>query len=70
MPELTEDIKVETTATIDFSVYCGKCGAGLCGNTTVESRYGKHSITIDPCETCLENARDEGREEAKNEVAK
>lgn len=65
MPSVTADTTVE--ATVDFEVYCAKCGAGICGNCT-EGRTTRRSmpyIQVSPCETCLEAARDEGREEAE-----
>lgn len=46
-----------------ISVYCGECGAGLCGN----SRADGLDITVDPCETCLDRIRYE-RNEALQEV--
>lgn len=52
---------------IDFSVYCDKCGAGLCNETTVRHDSAEVSISIEPCETCLENADEEGFERGKEE---
>lgn len=58
--------------TLQFEVYCGKCGAGLCNNSTTEERRGIYRVTIDPCEHCLEEAKSdgdgEGYERCKKEV--
>lgn len=49
----------------EFEVFCGGCGAGLCGNCTEGKtpRRGMSFISVNPCEKCLETARDEGRNE-------
>ena len=47
---------------IEFEVWCS-CGNGLC-NQTKEVKGG---IQVEPCEKCLESAREEGREEGYNE---
>ena len=49
------------TADIDISIYCETCGAGICNNATV--RANGVTLDIEPCERCLENARDEGYNE-------
>ena len=43
---------------VDFSVYCAKCGAGLCGNRSTDDKRMK--MDVEPCDKCLENARDDG----------
>ena len=55
--------------TIDFYVYCAKCGDGLCNQTTVSSgnRGNIPYIHVEPCERCLDRAKDEGREEGYND---
>lgn len=49
----------------DFEVWCN-CGRRLCNSTTVDSsgRRGP-SLTIEPCERCLEKAKAEGYEEGR-----
>jgi len=54
MPEITGT--VETEVTLDFQVWCGLCGAGLCNNVTTRDL----DITIDPCEACLEASKEDG----------
>lgn len=58
MPELTQEV------TINFEAYCGTCGAGICANVTTgsTSKRGYPFIEIVPCETCLLNSFDEGKE--------
>jgi hypothetical protein len=54
---------------LEFEVYC-QCGAGMCRNCSEGRRTngrGVPYITIEPCERCLEAARDEGRREAEEE---
>lgn len=52
---------------ISFEAYCNKCGAGLCQNISVDSGYRGVKISIDPCDRCLEEAKEEGREEIREE---
>jgi len=52
---------------VEFDVYCS-CGNPLCNQTEiVESKYkkGLSQVVIEPCERCLEKARDEGYDEGK-----
>jgi len=46
--------------TVEFEVYCGKCGAGICNNSRGELMWGGPRVTVDPCEACLASAKDEG----------
>lgn len=52
---------------ISFEAFCEKCGVGICNNISVESGYRGVKISIQPCEICLEEAREEGREEIREE---
>lgn len=42
-----------------FEVYCS-CGNGLCNQTRVETKGSRNRVTIEPCEKCLDNAKEEG----------
>ena len=55
----------EVNATITWEIWCAKCGAPLCGNVSVRrhSRFDENRFNIEPCEKCLDAARDEGYEE-------
>jgi RNase P subunit RPR2 len=60
MPEVTFIQSVEVEVTDDVSVYCANCGAGLCNQTTVETRRGNHSFTVTPCKACLDASYSDG----------
>lgn len=51
--------------TTNVEVYCAGCGAGLCNQTesTTTRTRGEPAFRVEPCEACLEAAREEGREE-------
>lgn len=49
---------------IEFEVWCS-CGNGLCAQTT-NVRGG---IEVEPCEKCLEGAKDKGYDEREKEEA-
>jgi hypothetical protein len=53
MPEL------EATPVL-FEVYCGRCGAGLCNNTSVSMRRHMQAVNVEPCENCLRAEWDGG----------
>ena len=59
--------------TIEFEVYCEKCGAGLCPNTSTEEadrnrRYPR--AYVEPCEKCLSDAKSDGYDEGYQEGEK
>lgn len=56
-------------AEIDIEIYCGRCGAGLCNNTSFVSTRNRSqpSFRVDPCEKCLDEARQEGRDEVEDD---
>lgn len=55
MPELS----------LEFEVFCGRCGNGLCNNTRETQSRGRHmpGIQVDPCEKCLESEKEAGHDE-------
>ena len=59
MPELT----------LEFEVFCEKCGAAMCQNCTEgkTTRRGMSFISVEPCKNCLDDARDEGYEQRREE---
>jgi NMD protein affecting ribosome stability and mRNA decay len=65
-----EDIEVTVSTSIDFEVFCGTCGAGLCDQSdTRHSRSRVHAqVTVKVCEDCLETARQEIREDLENQI--
>ena len=55
MPDFEADIEARVTVSVE--VYCGKCGAGLCGETTVGGhRYPQLHVQ---CGRCQDNYEDE-----------
>jgi len=42
---------------IEFEVWCGTCGNGLCGSTSVTKSNHVH---VDACERCVDKATDKG----------
>lgn len=54
----------EFNVEVEFDVYCGKCGAALCPQSRTQDHVrGRNSgryVEVDPCEKCIEEARDNG----------
>jgi len=50
---------------VNVEVYCARCGDGLCNQTEATTTYNRRepSFRVDPCEKCLEVAKDEGDSE-------
>ena len=48
---------------IEIEVYCS-CGNGLCNQTTYKHTYRRleRCFIVDPCENCLEKAREKARD--------
>ena len=51
MPEVKYEVEVSV------EVWCGTCGAGLCGTSTAEDYKG---VTVEACEKCLKAEYDRG----------
>ena len=51
-------VAIKAEVEVEVEIWCGGCGADLCGQSTVH----RDSITVEPCKKCLEDARQEGRE--------
>ena len=69
MPEFC-DIEVTTTVNLEFEVFCGTCGAGLCNQSdTRHSRSRQYAqVTVNVCEDCLETAREEIRADLEQQI--
>ena len=55
---------------LDFEVYCGRCGDGLCNNST-EGRttgWGQPFIKVEPCEKCLNESFEDGKKQGAEEA--
>lgn len=50
---------------IEFDVFCGQCGAGLCH--AADTRMSRHcnmpQVTVDPCKDCMNSQRYELEDE-------
>ena len=55
MPELE-------AAPVSFEVFCGKCGGGLCNNTSVSMRRHQQAVNVYPCEKCMESEYERGHD--------
>ena len=67
MPTITADVEVE--AKVEFACFCVICGAGMCNNCKGRMpRRGIPYLDIEPCETCLQEARDAAVEEYKQQL--
>lgn len=59
------DIDVEFQITeridIDFEVYCGTCGAGLCGESETRKSRGRGylQVSVNVCPDCMKEKEDE-----------
>lgn len=53
---------------VDFDVYCARCGAGLCQQSNTESKSSyrgtSHAVNVEPCENCLRKEYDKGLDDA------
>lgn len=65
-----DNIEITTTVSLDFEVFCGTCGAGLCNQS--DTRHSKSrsyaQVTVDVCENCLEVARQEIRSDLEDQI--
>jgi len=56
---------------VEFEVVCGQCGTNLDKNSSGEIHRGTSRITVQPCQSCLDNefekGVDKGLDDAKNE---
>ncbi len=57
--------EVTATVEVDFEVFCAKCGAGLCSQSTGgnSNRRNYPYVQVDPCQKCLEAEYDAGHTE-------
>ena len=50
---------------LEFEVFCGKCGDGLCNESDTRESYRRAmpQVTVSPCPRCIAAARDEAWDE-------
>jgi len=55
------NIEISTTVDVDFEVYCGTCGYGLCGESDTRHSYrrGYAQVTVNACPNCMKKKDDE-----------
>lgn len=55
----------EFAVTVDFEVFCAKCGEGLCNQSTTGQtpRRSQNYVQVSPCEKCLGREREDGYSE-------
>jgi len=55
------NVEINTTVDLDFEVYCGTCGAGLCSesDTRHSDRRGYAQVTVNVCPNCMSKKDDE-----------
>ena len=49
---------------VEFEVYCGTCGSGICNHVTGRNsrNRGFPQISVEVCDTCISKVRDELQE--------
>jgi hypothetical protein len=54
-------------ADIEFEVFCGTCGAGLCGQSDTRSSRsrGQLQVTVEACKDCIDRGKEEAVQEAE-----
>lgn len=52
---------VEITASIDFEVFCGTCGEGLCleSTTRLSRNRGHAQVEVNACPSCMKEKNNE-----------
>ena len=60
-----EGIEVKAVVDVDFEVFCGTCGAGLCNSSNTRNSHIRRmpQVTVDACEVCMESAAEKARSE-------
>ena len=67
----TEDLEaiiMEHMEAQPYDIVCSKCGMGLEKSVDIDADLDL-TISVEPCETCLEEASEEAREEASEEAS-
>lgn len=55
----------------EFEVFCQRCGAGLCNQSSTGNTPGRGMpyVRVEPCEKCLEREYDEGADSRCSELS-
>ena len=56
---------------VDIEIFCAGCGAGLCKQATATRTAYKQqpAFQVEPCETCLDVAKQQGYDEGVNNAS-
>lgn len=55
-----ENVYIETKIDVEFEVYCGTCGNGLCGESDTRRRNSRGpAVTVNACPYCMSQKDDE-----------
>lgn len=62
MPDFQAE--VTATVTVDFEVFCGTCGGGLCSSSKggQTKHRGTPFVSVDACSACMEKEYDRGHD--------
>jgi len=52
---------------VNVEVYCATCGAGLCNQTSVETKRGLDAFMVEPCNKCMTREYEAGYEKGETE---
>lgn len=66
-----EGVEITTTIDVDFEVFCGTCGEGLChkSNTRRSRNRGFAQVEVNICPSCIKEKEDE-IEDLKQEISR
>ena len=66
-----EGVNLTVTVDVDFEVFCGTCGTGLCyeSNTRISRNRGYAQVEVNACPSCMEK-KDKEIEDLKAEIGK
>lgn len=57
------------TVEVEVSVWCARCGAGLCNQSDGTKKGRETGVSVEPCQKCLDKEHlagyDEGYDEAR-----
>jgi len=65
-----DDVEVVTSISVDFEVFCGTCGVGMCNESDTRSSRGRGyaQVTVNACDNCIEAAREEIRSDLEDQI--
>lgn len=55
------DVEVTITVDVDFEVFCGTCGTGLCSESDTRSSRNRRyaQVTVNACPYCIDKKNEE-----------